>query len=137
MNDNQKRINSFLHFLRDIIKENPNFEISRNNIYDWVTKLDVSPEEYDEDLISYGWFDEWKKMYPEQNRTSNNAGVYFCRFANKEKDFIDVSNPIKMYIPIDIKHVKLSFEKIMNFLNENNMQYYFHLRNSLFFQKII
>lgn len=123
MNENQTRINSFFHFLRDILKENPEINFTKQNIYDWITKLDVSPEEYDEDLINYGWFDEWKKQFSNYNRTGNTSINYFCRFSNKEESFSNISNPFKIYIPIDVKHVKESFEKIINFLNDNNIAY--------------
>ena len=123
MNENKKRINSFLHFLRDIVRDNPNFKLTKNNIYDWITKLDVSPEEYDEDLVKYGWFDEWKNMFPEQNNTGNYPHTFFSYFKNNEIAFINVDNPIKMFIPIDIKHIKESFEKIITFLNDKNITY--------------
>ena len=137
MNNNQKRINSFLHFLRDIMKNNPSFEISKNNIYDWVTKLDVSNKEYDEDLKKYGWFDEWQSLFPKQNRTINSPNTFFCKFANEELKFINVDNPIKLYIPIDFKHIKKSFEKIITFLNSKNIPYYAKISKEIRIDNIV
>ncbi len=123
MNENLTRVNSFFHFLRDILKENPDISFSQDTFYEWITKLDVSGDEYDKNIAEEGWFNEWQKTFLKNNRTNKNIINYFCRFGNREKDVIAINNPLKIYIPIDYKHLKISFEKIINFLNDNNIAY--------------
>ena len=123
MNENLTRINSFFHFLRDIMKENPDINFSKDTIYEWVTKLDVSGDEYDINIAEEGWFNEWQKTFSKNNRTSKNIINYFCRFGNKENDVMALNNPLKIYIPVDYKHLKISVDKIINFLNDNNIAY--------------
>ena len=123
MNENLTRVNSFFHFLRDILKENPDISFSQDTFYEWITKLDVSGDEYDKNIAEEGWFNEWQKTFLKNNRTNKNIINYFCRFGNREKDVMAINNPLKIYIPIDYKHLKISFEKIINFLNDNNIAY--------------
>jgi len=123
MNDNLTRVNSFFHFLRDIIKENPEINFSKDTIYEWVTKLDVSGDEYDKNIAEEGWFKEWQEKFSKYNRTSKNIINYFCRFGNKENDVMALNNPLKIYMPVDYKHLKISVDKIINFLNDNNIAY--------------
>ena len=123
MSENLTRINSFFHFLRDIIKENPEVKFNKDIIYDWVTKLEVSGDEYDINIAEEGWFKEWQTTFSKYDRTSKKIINYFCRFGNNENDVMALNNPLKIFIPVNYKHLKISFEKIMNFLNENNIAY--------------
>ena len=123
MSENLTRINSFFHFLRDIIKENPEVKFNKDIIYDWVTKLEVSGDEYDINIAEEGWFKEWQTTFSKYDRTSKKIINYFCRFGNNENDVMALNNPLKIFIPVNYKHLKISFEKIMNFLNENNISY--------------
>ena len=137
MNNNQERIDSFFEFVKDILLQNPDLKLDKKMVYDWITKLDVSSEEYGVNLADYGWFNEWADEFSKHCKTKKDQVNYFYRFGSQEDIYMKVNNPIKIYIPIDLKHLKDSFSKILSFIIENNMPYQAKVAREIRFDNIV
>ena len=137
MNNNEERIDNLLEGIKKLLSENSNLNFTKEWLYDYIIKMDVPIEEYYVNLADYGWFNEWANEFPRHCKTKKNQVNYFCRFGSQEDIYMKVNNPIKIYIPVDLKHLKDAFSKILGFLIENNMPYQAKVAREIRFDNIV
>lgn len=110
------RVNEFLNKVYKRLY-NKNHAINVDNIYSML--IQVNGENIREN------FPYWKNHYKYNSNISCFTNLrwyngYFCQFENRNK-FKDTFNQIKVYVPLDKKHIKLGVERIFDFLASNNI----------------
>lgn len=134
MNDRIKKIDCFLKYFRDLATANPNYDISRNNIYYELTRLGVPEGERYHDNQSCGNFESWiNSFYKDKNIDVfvDENWDYFCQF--QTGDVAKYENHIKAFVPLNKKHIKNGTSLIFDFLSKNNIPHLSkvtkHIRN--------
>ncbi len=133
------RINDTLKYFAQIIKENPNLDISDANgekyIYSLLVKTNV-PKEEQYTLISdifAKWIDYYKdkeniKVFVDPNWSS------FCQFTN------NVGNGkthIKIYVPTKANYIEENSKIIFDYLSKNNIHHQSKINNRIRFDNIV
>ena len=149
--NNKDRIDDFLKYFAKIGIENPNYSYLSNKVNNHIyAKLvtwdipdkdkDVSlaelygspfPDDYnytDESLKQYknSIFYKWIKHYKNNNQIDvfrTSTWPYFCQFISKDKTASIANEHIKIYIPLDSKHIEKGAKIIFDFLNKNNISH--------------
>lgn len=127
MNEKLIQINSLLRFFKEVMKDNKNLLLSRKMIYDCITKLDVSEEQYNLDIKD--------EIFNKFN--SSNINDYFISFSNNEDKIKSINTPIKVYIPLEYNHIYNGLNKILEFLNLNSVAYQAKLSKEIRIDNII
>lgn len=134
MNNRIKKIDDFLKYFRDVADKNPNYDISRNNIYYELTRFGVFERERYYDNQMCGNFKYWVDTF----QNNNNIDVfvdenwdYFCQF--QSGDLSKYENFINVYVPLDKNHIKDGVCLIFDFLSKSNIPHLSkiakHIRN--------
>ena len=146
--NNYEKINEFLLFWRDIVKENPNLRLTNDMVYNKLIKMNVNKADlsinlqtnyYNENNNKQSTFDEWINYY----KKNSNINVfcdpnwkYFCQFKSNQ-DIINFTNHIKIYIPLDYKHIENGAKMIFDFLAYNNIPHCSKIAKEIRFDDIV
>ena len=139
MQERYERIDQFLKFWRDICLENSDIYIHKDDIYSKLIRLGVDYEkDYNVDLKDM--FDRWIKYY------DNNPNImvfnspnwqYFCQFKSRDNKASQLENHIKIYIPIDSKHIEKGAIELFNFIAANNISHVSKIGKRIRFDDIV
>ena len=140
MSNKYNQIDSFLKIFRDIALENPQISFLSNDakdmIYGQLIRLNVSKEDRRYDVSNEHFYD-WIKRY--QNVENINCFIdpdwsYFCQFQN---GYWSTNEHIKVYIPLDSKHIKEGANLIFDFLAKNNVTHISKIGKKIRFDDIV
>lgn len=138
MND-KARIEKVLKMLRDISLQNPNFDITANNVYyNYLTSLGLPKKEINKTINNN--FNEWVNHFAKNPKCRvfvSDNWKYFCQFVSNDMQARRASEHIKVYIPLDSKHIKLGAEKIFEFLSQNNISHVSKIGSHVRFDDIV
>lgn len=133
-----QQIDDFLKIWRDVAKENPNFSFldHRKTVYHYLTRLGVS--DYDQNLtINESIFPNWTKRFTNVENIDcfvSESWRYFCQFVNRGEPRND---NIKVYIPLDSKHIYNGANMIFDFLAQNNIHHTSKIGKHIRFDDIV
>ena len=144
MTDSRK--SEISNLLKDlyISAEKSNYLYNESSIYHYLIKRNVPKK--DRDVYFYGfeggkknnklfnrWIDKFKKN-PNIRVFCSPYWEYFCQFINGR---VDSSRCIKMYIPVDNKHIEESANRIFSFLAKNNISHLSKIGSEIRFDDIV
>lgn len=109
---------NYLHFFADIYKQNPKIQITENSIYHYLvrdreTKHAIAP-------FHQKWINDFKNT-PNIKVFVAEDWNYFCQFTNIDPS--KVGKEIKLYIPVDAKHIDKAANDIFNYLASHNINH--------------
>lgn len=163
MKNNIERINEFLKYWRDIAKENPNLSFQTEEmdhaIYNKLIHLGVNKEDRKIDLRNgnsptnykndqqYSYlvnpnsaFNNWLEYYNKNEEIKvlhSPSWPYFCQFISKNQEARNAKEHIKVYIPLDAKHIEQGGKYIFNFLTNNNIPHVSKIGKEIRFDDIV
>lgn len=159
MNDSRKnRIEEFLKMLSRITFENPEDSLNENIVYSFLIDLGVQDKTLNKDELSEKCFANecrenqinylfsyWiNKFYHKKNTKCfvDFNWDYFCQFISSDvyygrKGDIRESTHIKLYIPLDSKHIKDGANMIFDFLDQNNISHLSKIGSVIRFDDIV
>lgn len=140
MNEKEQRIDLFLKRLRDIVQQNPGFDLNKNIIYSELIRLGVPENEKKLDVSAVGLFDYWTNFFAKYENINvfvSKSWKYFCQFVNKNDAILDSKEHIKMYIPLDSNHLAVGAVKIFDFLSKNNIAHRSKIGKHIRFDNIV
>ena len=123
------RINDFFDFFKQLKRENPDKYFYENEVYKILTRFYVtddkrnllaSDDNFDQKLKKRGMFARWvdRFMYHENTRAFVSPGwQYFCQFVAGDLRHNNDGEYIKIYIPLDIKHIEIGANRLFEFIN--------------------
>lgn len=136
MNNNKQRIDELLRYLADLQKQNPNHPFTEPDIYYHLIEQDVPIEEQSYPVNRF--FDDFVDNFKDEQNLNvfvDPNWNYFCQFISQKPNESMVRNPnhIKLYIPLDARHIYRGVDQIFNFLSENDISHISkvgsHIRN--------
>lgn len=138
MNEKMKRIDDFLKMLKEMSAQNLDFYFTKSHMYYLLTLLGLKEEEQRTNIEEY--FNTWIDQFS----FSENCHVfvdpyweYFCQFISKEcvsKSYLDY---IKVYVPLDSKHIKLGATLIFDYLSRENIKHVSKIGKEIRFDDIV
>lgn len=138
----EQKINEFLEsmmYVKTVKKKNRD-DLTYNNIYSSLITFYVNPNEREIDLNESGHFQKWINDFADKENIKvfvDEDWKYFCQFVNvKDHTFYD-NDHIKMYIPLDAKHIGYGAEMIFNFLEKNNIEHRSKIGKQIRFDDIV
>ena len=144
MNSRYQEMNDFLKFWRDILKENPNFELTETIVYNYLIRLGVDERDKKVNLRKRSFdqnsmFEEWINYfsaYPNIKVFNSIDWRYFCQFISNQNIGL-AKNHIKVYVPLDYDHIELGAKLIFNFLSKNNIPHHSKIGSEIRFDDIV
>ena len=162
-NRRYKRIDEFLKRWAKIAKSNPNIEFNtksmKNAIYNELIRLGVDEKEKSVNLrdtkspqkfscnhyYSYivnpdSAFNNWLQHFDKNNNIDvfvSPNWSYFCQFVSKDKTASIAKDHIKVYIPLDAKHIEEGAKQIFDFLSNNNIPHLSKIGKNIRFDDIV
>lgn len=138
MNTKDKRIDDFLKFFRDILVQNPAYEISSRNVYHELVRLGVDKNERNYDVSHM--FRHWTQGF--MNLKNIDVFVdpnwsYFCQFTNKYSEVLGAKEQLKLYVPLDYAHLEHGANIIFDFLRRNNIPHMSKIGKNIRFDNIV
>lgn len=133
---NEVKINQLLGMIKTFIKKYPDYDLLTNRgfhaIYHQLYSLGVKPEDKSFDLTNNNSsknkdksvFDSYKQSFVGDQHThvsTDSTNNYFCEFYSTKIFTKDLDNHIKIYIPLDAKHIEDGAIMIFKFLSEHNI----------------
>ena len=163
MKDNKIRINEFLTYWRDIALENPDLSFQNEEmnqaIYNKLIRLGVNTEDRKIDLrngnspINYkndtqysylvnpnSAFNNWLDYYNGNEKIKvfhSPSWAYFCQFISENQEARYAKEHIKIYIPLDSKHIEQGAKSIFDFLTRNNISHLSKIGKDIRFDDIV
>ena len=126
MNTREQIIDDFLKFFRDLSLQNPLLPLDYEIIYKALTQLGVLSD-YDcyffgcniEHFFEY-WIDHFKdvsncNVFVQENWNS------FCQFCSTDDEIKSSNEHLKVYVPLDLEHIKEGAVEIFEFLSKENI----------------
>lgn len=124
MNERDYRINDFLNYLATVQKQNPSISLPENMIYRELVRLGVPDKEknYSVDSLFTAFVQNFESDTNQRVFVDPNWS-YFCQFIQDEpnRPMVNEQNHIKLYVPLDEKHMYVGVDKIFNFLSEQKI----------------
>lgn len=116
------RLNECDKFLKQMAYISKNTSLTSSNIYSYMVRIGVPQEYRDIDLSNI--FSYWINHF--QNEPNINVYVdpkwsYFCQFVNLNNADIELSDGIKMYIPVNPEFVYDCANELFEFMARNNI----------------
>ena len=162
-NKRYKRIDDFLKRWATIAKSNPNLSFNtksmKNAIYNELIRLGVDEKEKSVNLrdtkspqkfscnhyYSYivnpdSAFNNWLQHFDKNNNIDvfvSPNWSYFCQFVSKDKTASIAKDHIKVYIPLDAKHIEEGAKQIFDFLSNNNIPHLSKIGKNIRFDDIV
>lgn len=143
INKRYVEMEKFLKFWADILKQNPEYNINYKSIYNRLITLGVPTDDFGCNNNENGNFDYWQQQFSGNVNTKVFVSInwsYFCQFINYYTDEHSIQNAsehIKMYIPLDRKHIKKGAEIIFNFLSKNDIKHISKIATDIRFDGIV
>lgn len=139
MQDRYERINQFLKFWRDILIENPNTYISKDDIYSQLVRMGINySSDYTVDLQNE--FDSWIDYYRDNPNIivfNSDAWRYFCQFRSRDVEASHSEDHIKIYVPLDAKHIENGAKYLFDFISANNISHVSKIGRRIRFDDIV
>lgn len=138
----EQRINEFLEsmmYVKTLKKKNKD-DLTYNNIYSALIKFNVNPTERIINLDEAGYFQKWINDFANRENIDvfvANDWQYFCQFVNVKDSSFYHTDSIKMYIPLDVKHIGYGAEMIFDFLEKNNIEHSSKIGREIRFDNIV
>lgn len=120
MNSRFKEMNDFIASFGKIIKENPNFPISADMVYYYLSTYGCSPQELSDRDISY-MFQKWQTNFSDKNLNVYQSELQpgFLQFNNVSKRLnIDCA---KLYLSFPKDMMEACVNIIFDYIEKNNM----------------
>lgn len=162
-NNNKERITNFLEYWRDIALENPKLSFTSEEIehaiYSSLIRLGVnqtdrqidlrngnSPTNYRNDnQYSYlvnpnSAFNNWLEYYNKKEKINvfhDSKWAYYCQFISQDLEAKKAKEHIKIYIPLDSKHIEQGAKNIFDFLTQNKISHVSKIGKSIRFDDIV
>lgn len=159
-------INEFLLRFRDLALENPNLDFQservKDTVYHYLTRLGVNENEKNVDLSSQpslltpnftlnsdyesplaaknSTFNNWIKNYAQSRNTRvfiSEDFQYFCQFVSRDKKARMADEHIKVYIPLDAKHIEFGAKMIFDFLDTNKISHTSKVGRKIRFDNVV
>ncbi len=133
--DDVREIERFLHIIKTAA-ENGEY-ISSRFVYSNLIRM--GRRVVDTSRIANN-FDDWInhfKNIPNIKVFVQDNWRYFCQFTNDDYNQISPHNMIKMYIPVDDKHINEAAKRIFTFMSENNMIHHSKIGSEVRFDDIV
>lgn len=126
MNEKSQKIDELLQYLADLQRQNPNHIFTEREVYYHLVRQDVPAEERSYPVNRF--FDDFVqnfKDYENLNVFVDPNWNYFCQFISQKPNEVMAYNPnhIKLYIPLDARHIYRGVDQIFNFLSENDISH--------------
>lgn len=132
--NNEERINRVLNDIKSSIEKHPDYDLTSNQgintIYSYILKLGVSSNDKDINLLQTISNSNNNSIIGNLYYTFNNnykVNVIpdggFVHFVSSEVDTTKLSNHIKMYIPLDSKHIEEGVKQILDFMTNNKIAF--------------
>ena len=119
--ENNEYLSEFLNYINEFYNynkmTNPNFEITRNQIYRKLTRFKIESES--NEPYFNRWIDRFKTR-PGIDVFREKVNSYFCRFNNGKVDYF---NAIKIYIPFKSNEMDANVTKLFDFIRSNNINH--------------
>lgn len=153
MTEKQIRIDQFLKFFRDIVAQNPGFDILGKNgtvqdeeqkqdgykyVYEKLTGLGTPPEQDHADIKHN--FNDWINHFSNDKNTNvfvDENWKYFCQFVSNDMRAQRAKEHLKVYIPLDFNHINLGAKQIFQFLSDNNIPHISKIGSHVRFDDIV
>ena len=125
----------------DLIHIGVNKEDTKINLRDTSSPLDFKTNiPYSREVYVDSAFNNWLEYY----HNNNNIDVfvspnwsYFCQFVSKDKSAYTAKEHIKVYIPLDSKHIENGAKLIFDFLTKNNITHLSKIGKNIRFDDIV
>lgn len=130
-------IDNFLKIFRDIASENPHLPIASWLVYKYLINLGVTDLDKNLDLRNRV-FQDWINYYKSNSNINldDEKNSNFCYFNSRYS--IDKANDyIKIYIPLDGKHIEEGVKKIFDFIINSRIQHLSKVSNIIRFDDIV
>ncbi len=133
--NNEERINKILNVFKSSIEKHPDFDLTGkqgiNTIYNYLLKLGVSTTDKDINLLqTISTSNPNNSIMGNLYYTfTNNSKVNvipvkdFVHFVSTDVDTTKLSNHIKIYIPLDSKHIEEGTKQILDFMINNKIAF--------------
>lgn len=126
MNERLQRIDQLLHYLADLQKQNPNYILTERNVYYFLVRQGIEVE--DRNYPVQQFFDDFIRNFKDHHNLNvfvDPNWQYFCQFISQkpDEDLTQYPNHIKLYIPLDAKHIYRGVDQIFNFLSDQNISH--------------
>ena len=129
-----KRIEEIERFLKLIAEISKNdIEIDSKLVYSNLISI-YSPKENINDCFS-----KWIEQFSNKDNIDvfiEKENPYFCQFASKENEESGY-NLLKIYIPLDKKHIYFGVNSIFDFLLKNNIEHYSKVSSHIRFDDVV
>lgn len=136
-------MNKFIQFWANICKQNPDYEINYVNVYNELIRLGVDSKDRFVDNDVNGNFDYWEKTFSNNINTKVFVApqwTYFCQFINDRDSGHSLHNDmeyIKIYVPLDGKHILKGAQMIFEFLSLNDIKHLSKIGKHIRFDNIV
>ena len=153
---NQERINEIDKLLKKwakIIEQNPNSRIGKDYIYHLLIFNGTKKEEELVDLSSEkvntlniffsknkkSTFSNWIDKFSKSNTKCfvSPDWQYFCQFISKDNKAYNSDEHIKMYVPLDAKHIERGVQMIFKFLDKNKISHLSKVGKRIRFDNVV
>ena len=122
----QHEIDKFFDFISKVMKESGYKDLSYDFIYHHLTRYGIVPGS--KNFMINELFDAWEKRFSHKKNIQayvSPSWTYFCQFVprdhNKFKEARNVSNHIKLYIPLSPNYIYDGVNILFDFLDANNI----------------
>ena len=145
----KEKIDYFLKYLAKIAIQNPNINYNNYEMENFIyhelvfqfTKEQEKKINLDEkNGEKESCFSDWIHTFHRINGIDafvQDAWPYFCQFISWNPDAELQNNHIKMYIPLDAKHIRTGAKLIFNFLTEENIPHLSKIGKEISFDNIV
>lgn len=152
MSNRYERMEKFLFYISDLVLQNKKAFLNKgvpvfpyHFVYDRLIKFDVSDDEKNiyienDPAVDFHDKDDFFSMWQERFEHKKNISCivdeywsYFCQFKNKGSN----SEHIKIYLPLDSKHLYEGANKIFDYLSSENMKHLSKIGKEMRFDNIV
>lgn len=134
MNDKKERINLFLERINQIFAQT---EGTKSIVYRQLTSLGVPQEQERHEINQH--FRDWINYYRNSKTDVFVAENwrYFCQFISNNQEAKRSEDHLKIYVPLDEKHMLKGASLIFDFLEENNIPHLSKIGSHIRFDSIV
>lgn len=138
MYNKNNRIDEFLKYFRDIVLQNPDYILTKNNVYGELVRLGV-PQNERQDKISF-YFSNWIEYFKNDKKCEvfvDPKWTYFCQFISKDSLAQSSFDHLKVYVPLDSNHIEKGAKEIFKFLSDQNISHVSKIGSDVRFDDIV
>ena len=126
MNDRYSKMDEFIKYASNIVKENPNLDLDSKDfhvlIYDQLVRIGTTDREAD--FSKSKVFDRLLKYFSDRRNIScfiDPTWSYFLQFQNKTEEAYSNSDAIKIYVPQKSSSIERSARLLFDFMDKLNI----------------